>query len=209
MILKIFAAVLTLYFIGCAVQTDKPEVTFNTFSDFEYPCTKVVFPDAITYGGYQRLKYDNETLLSYKIKINSMPNYDIRIIKRHSDENIVMWAVKPISEQFDESVKLYEIDDEDLFGRTAAVALTLKDGDIFLRSVVGEYTRPDTALLVITDRLIQRKEYAHLFSIADWKETSAGKRFIKDMIEKTDWFYSNTTVTECFATDGADRFWWE
>jgi hypothetical protein len=210
MILKIFTALLTSCFIGCAAQADKPEVTLNTFSDFEYPCAKVVFPDTITYNGLQRLKYDNETVLSYQIKINSMSGYDIRIVKRHSYDNIAMWALKPISEQFDESVKLYEIkEDEGIFGRSAAVALISKNGDIFLRSIIGEYTRPDTALLVITDRLVQKKKYAHLFSLSEWRESSGGKRFINDMIDKTVWFYSNTVVTECFATDGIGRFWWE
>jgi hypothetical protein len=214
-------AIITALICGCSGLAE-PELSINTFTDSYYPCVKVVFPEAIALNDYGLCEGDNEETASYIVSLPAQRQHSFKIVKRRfmtqppKDNTSALEDVKfpdwthPLSEQFDESVKIYEIDTEDAAGREAVVVFTQTDnGDIYLRGIVGEGTAlrpPDVGqtggkfaagVFIMVDRLIQRAEFAYLFSLEHWRETQAGKRFIEDMKKQTDWLYNNTYIVEC------------
>jgi len=207
----LIAAIVAIFItVGCAVPTPYPDITLNTLQDSTYPCLKIVFPDIVKFQDMNTTVKDNESLLIYTLKMNTKPSYELSVIKRHTSSVDIEWSLVPISEQYEDTVKFYDIPPTDIhFDRSAAVVLVGKDGQIYLRGIMGEYTTPDTVYMVIADRIVKKNDYLHLFSIEAWRNSSAGKRMIADMTELVDWFYEHTEVLHCNARTRTDKMWWE
>jgi hypothetical protein len=214
-------AIMTAFICGCSGLAE-PELSINTFTDGYYPCVKVVFPEAISLEDYDLCSEDYEETATYIISIPAQRQHSFKIVKRRfmtqppkdnssaltEDVKYPDWT-RPLSEQFDESVKIYEISTEDAAGREAVLIFAQDDGDVYLRGIVGEVTmlRPASSeqtggqfaagVFIMVDRLIQRAKFAYLFSLEHWSETQAGKRFIEDMKKQTDLLYNNTYIIEC------------
>jgi hypothetical protein len=214
---------------GCSYITGprlNAEITLNTFKDDYYPCVKVVFPDAIIYEGDDFSSDGDEKTVTYEFTLAAQRHYRFRIIKKRfepvppvSEDDISTpkvsvtppplpdWAVLPLAEQYDESVKVYEIPPENGNDKAAALFFAGKDGDIYLSGVVGEifpfssgkenWGTSAAGLFLTVDRLVQREKYARFFSLEKWSETPAGKRFIEDMKKQVDWLYQNSYAAEC------------
>jgi hypothetical protein len=215
-----FSAIAITLFLLCGCSgLPAPELSINAITDGYYPCVKVVFPEAISLDDANLCSEDYEETASYIISIPAQRQYSFKVVKRRfttpakadtAAEEIKLpdWT-RPLSEQFDESVKIYEISGEDSAGREAVLIWTQADGDIYLRGIVGEATaaRPPKSeqtegqfaagVFIMVDRLIQRADFSYLFSLERWRETQAGKRFIDDMKKQTDWLYNNTYIVDC------------
>ena len=195
---------------GCAPSAQYPDMTINTLQDNHYPCLKVVFPDSVKLEDMKVVTKDNESLLLYTLSMNSRPAYEISVIKRRTSSVDVEWSLVPISDQYDNTVKFYEISPSDMyFDRSAVVVLDEKNSQIVLRGVVGEYVTQDTVYMVRVDRVVQKDGYLHLFSVEKWANSSAGKRIIADMKEQVDWYYDHTEVLDCNIRPRVDKMWWE
>ncbi len=206
----IAAAVSLFLAAGCAQQAQYPDMTINTLQDSTFPCLKIVFPDSIKFEDMKVATDGNESLLIYTLTMNARPQYEISVIKRHTSSADVEWSLVPISDQYDGTIKFYDIPPTDIyFDRSAAVALIDKNGQIYLRGIMGEYTTPDTVYMVVTDRIVQKEGYLHLFSVDKWRNSSAGKRMISDMKDQVDWYYNHTEVLDCNTRPRADKLWWE
>lgn len=199
--------IFTVLLLASCAKTPAPQMTVNTMQDTNYPCVKIVFPNAVTYENLSKSKNGDESDLVYTLLMPSKPYYQITVTKKHTDSTSTDWALIPVSSQYDESAKVYDIPptDENM-DRTAAVAIIEKDGDLYIRAAVGEYTRPDSMYLITVDRIVQKMEFARLFSLEKWQTTASGQKFIQDMRTQADWYYSHTEVLEC---GYSDKMWWE
>ena len=195
---------------ACAPQAQYPEMTINTLQDSSYPCLKIVFPDSVKFEDMKFVTKDNESLLIYTLTMNSKPSYELSVIKRHTSSVDVEWSLVPISDQYDDTIKFYDIPPSDIYlDRSATVALIDRNNQIYLRGVMGEYTTPNTLYMITTDRIVQKESYLHLFSVERWSSSLAGKRMIDDMKKLVDWYYGHTEVINCNTRPRADKMWWE
>jgi hypothetical protein len=184
----------------------KPTVSYNVLQDSVYPCIQVVFPEMVEYNGTTYANTEEESTSIHNIKMPAKPYYDITILKRSTTSPDIGWSLVPISDQYDESAKLYDIPPAgDFDERSAAVVFAEKNKELYLRAVVGEFTRPDTVYMILIDRLIQKEQYLHLFSADTWRESVTGKRFIDDMKAQADWYYSHTEVIDCNMNPNVDK----
>ncbi len=196
------------FLVGCGHKAPSPDISVNVFRDRVYPCVKVVFPDVVEYKGVDSLVSDNRTYSVYSVAMASKPYYDIKIAKRFSGLDNESWMLEPISEQYDENVRLYEItDSDDLYDRSAVVAIIQKQGGLYLRGILGAYTRPDTVYFITIDRLIQKENYVHLFSLDRWKNSTSGKKITGDMIAQVDWLFEHTEVIDCNFGERVDKIY--
>jgi hypothetical protein len=194
-----------------------------TRANNKYSCVKVVFPDTLIYKGADAFSNNFQETVAYSVSLPAQKQYEYKIVKRRftppvqinsegavKEPPIPDWARLSLSEYFDESVKVYELPPSDENGLAGVVIFTSAGGDIYLRGIIGAATvAGDTsppsaepydralAFYLMIDRLVQRKEFAHLFSLQHWRETSAGKRFISEMKKETDWFINNVFLVEC------------
>ena len=206
----LIAIAVLLIAVGCTTQTPYPDMTVNSLQDSSYPCLRIVFPESVKFEDMSSVAIDNESFLIYALKMHSKPAYELSVVKRRTSSVDVEWSLIPISDQYDETVKFYEISPSDIyFDRSAAVTLISKDGHLFLRGIMGEYVAPDIVYMVIADRIVKKDNYLHLFSIERWRDSSAGKRMIADMTELVDWFYNHTEVLHCNNRSRTDKMWWE
>ncbi|MDR0454561.1 MAG: hypothetical protein LBH05_07105 [Deferribacteraceae bacterium] len=206
----LLVAAIAVFIAGCAPQIQYPDMTLNTLQDSAYPCLKIVFTDIVRLKDMNFVTKDNESILLYNIAINSKPYYEFSVVKRHTSSVSAEWSLVAISDQYDSNVKFYEIPPSDIyFDRSAAVALIERDRQIYLRGIMGEYTTPDTLYMIISDRIVQKDSYLHLFSVEKWRNSSAGKRIIADMTELVDWYYNHTEVVSCNMPTRSDKAWWK
>jgi hypothetical protein len=203
-----------------APGANTPQAAFNADS-----CVKVIFPDTLIYKGADIFSNNFQETVAYNISLPAQKQYQYKIVKRRftppvqtdsegtvKEPQLPDWARLSLSEYFDESVKVYEIPPSDENGLAGVVIFTAASGgDIYLRGIIGaaavtgrvpaapstELSDRASAIYLMIDRLVQRKEYAHLFSLQHWRETSAGKRFINEMKKEADWFINNVFIAEC------------
>jgi hypothetical protein len=191
-------------------------------ADNRYSCVKVVFPDTLIYKGADAFSNNFQETVAYSVSLPAQKQYEYKIVKRRFTPPVQMnsegavkearipdWARLSLSEYFDESVKVYELPPSDENGLAGVVIFTSAGGgDIYLRGIIGAATVAGNissaepydralAIYLMIDRLVQRKEFAHLFSLQHWRETSAGKRFISEMKKEADWFINNVFLVEC------------
>ena len=169
----------------------------DSIEDYVYPCLKVSFGEPINY--INKYVYSDEGIntIQYNISFPSKPYYSVAVVKRNVTNESVGWDLAPVSQQYADTVKVYVIEPDEYSEKSAAVVLIDKDGAVYLRSVVGENITSQNAYLVVIDRLVASSHRRNAFIPDVWRQTNAGKRYIKDMITFTEKIYENTEITDC------------
>ena len=209
---KIAMAVILLLTISCASTAPVPDEVKtvaassggktpaqrqHVFSaDGVAPCVRVNFPAEFKYISRQKADEDGELVYIYSFSMPSRSQYEYSLLKIYDSPSDTEWALVPVSDQYPDEEKLYEIKDrEDFPERSAVIIMADKDGYVCLRGVAGEYSSRSMAVFFMIDRKIQ-KGWLMDFSVEEWL-SGKGKTAVNEMKGQLDWFFKNIEAVNC------------
>lgn len=203
--IKSFCLVLiSIVLISCGPKAVSPIVDLESLEDLNYPCIKVGFLNQIRYHNLKVESNDEYFALIYYL---SMSSYNIDIVKLYA--LVPGWSFQPLPELYDNVNKVYERVDPDNPKKSAVIALTRIDDDIYLKGVVGEFISDDRAVRVEILRAVKKGDVYRQGAIRKWLLSSTGKRTIENMKKLVNYTFENISNIECNIRGNIDMNWWK
>lgn len=201
------AIVITFIFslYACAGAPANPKITLYGFTENNYPCVNVEFPDQIRYEGMRVKERGDNIVIVYDAE---MPNYKIQISKLYSKGG--GFSTESLASLKTEASKVYEIyDAENSPEKSAVITLEETDGSLYLKGSVAEFMQNDRAVRVDIYKEVKGMGVFRKNSIDKWKNSTTGNRTIQNMKAIVDSVYNKMSVVECEYKDGVDIQWWK
>lgn len=186
---------------ACASGGVAPKVSLYGFTENNYPCVDLEFPDQIRYDGMKASENKNELVLRYDI---SIPNYKVEVYKLYAKNG--GWSTETLPSLKEGAAKVYEISDMDNTPEKSAV-ITLEeiDGVIYLKGSIAEFMQKDRAIRIDVYRAVKQVAVFRKNTVDAWKNSTTGVRSIENMKTIVDYVYNKMKVTECQYKESIDK----